>query len=151
MILGPMLAGHEAATSPFLRQYMEWATAHGPHTAESLLQAWLRRDALRAEFAAATREFPVLLCPVAAIPAFRHGDRRWQVDGRTVEYLDAWSYTEFFNLLGNPGMVVPVSRSAEGLPIGVQVVTPLWQEELALAVAGEIEAATGGWQRPQGA
>lgn len=148
MILGPMLAGRETETSPFLRQYMEWATARGPHTAESLLRVWLRRDALRAEFAAATREFPVLLCPAAAIPAFRHGERRWQVEGRTVEYLDAWSYTEFFNLLGNPGMVVPVSRSAEGLQIGVQVVAPLWGEELALAVAEEIEAATGGWQPP---
>lgn len=148
MILGPMLKGREAQTSPFLLQYMEWATATGPHTADSMLHMWNRRDALRVEFFAAMREFPVLLCPAAAIPAFRHGERSWQVEGREVQYLDAWSYTEFFNLLGNPGMVVPVGQSAEGLPIGVQVVSPPWQEELALAVAQEIEAASGGWRRP---
>ncbi len=148
MILGPMLKGREAETSPFLLQYMEWATANGPHTAHSLLEMWNRRDTLRTEFFAEMHEFPVLLCPVAAIPAFRHSERSWSVEGRDVGYLDAWSYTEFFNLLGNPGMVVPMHQSAEGLPIGVQVVAPPWQEELALAVAGEIESASGGWTRP---
>ena len=61
------------------------------------------------------RKYPILLCPAAAIPAFRHGERSWTIEGKTVEYLDAWSYTEWFNLLGNPAAVVPVSHSAEGL------------------------------------
>jgi len=39
-----------------------------------------------------------------------------------VKYLDAWSYCEWFNLLGFPAMVVPMGRSPEGLPIGVQIV-----------------------------
>jgi len=39
-----------------------------------------------------------------------------------VQYLDAWSYTEWFNLLGTPAAVVPVGKSPEGLPIGVQIV-----------------------------
>jgi len=33
--------------------------------------------------------YPILLCPAAAIPAFRHGERSWQIDGKTVNYLDA--------------------------------------------------------------
>ena len=158
MILGPMLAGHEAETSPFLKQYMEWATADPAHTGESLLEAWNQRDQIRTEFFAAMREFPILLCPAAAIPAFRHGERSWSIAGREVSYLDAWSYTEFFNLLGNPGMVIPVSQTATdsdsnsnskiGLPIGVQIVAPPWQEELALAVAEAVESRIGGWQPP---
>lgn len=71
-------------------------------------------------------QFPILLCPVAAIPAFGHGERSWKIDGQTVEYLDAWSYSEWFNLLGNPAAVVPVGRSPEGLPIGVQLVGRPW-------------------------
>ena len=70
-------------------------------------------------------EFPILLCPVAATPAFRHGEREWSVEGRKVEYLDAMAYSAWFNLLGAPGAVVPLARSPEGpegLPIGVQVV-----------------------------
>jgi Asp-tRNA(Asn)/Glu-tRNA(Gln) amidotransferase A subunit family amidase len=91
---------------------------------------------------------PILLCPAAAIPAFRHGARSWVVEGQTVNYLDAWSYTEWFNLLGTPAAVVPVAQSAEGLPIGVQVVGRPWQEELVLAVAEEIERECGGYRQP---
>jgi len=90
----------------------------------------------------------VLLCPVAAIPAFRHGERTWQVDGRTVAYLDAWSYSEWFNLLGMPAVALPIAHSAEGLPIGIQIVTRPWEEELALSVARVLEESHGAWQPP---
>ena len=102
---------------------------------ETLLDAWIGRDVLRAKFLAQMRKYPILLCPAAAIPAFRHGERSWTIDGKTVHYLDAWSYTEWFNLLGNPGAVVPVSHSSEGLPIGVQIVGRPWEEEQVLSVA----------------
>jgi Asp-tRNA(Asn)/Glu-tRNA(Gln) amidotransferase A subunit family amidase len=65
------------------------------------------------------------------------------VEGKIVNYLDAWSYTEFFNLLGNPAAVVPVAQSEEGLSIGVQIVGKPWEEELVLCVAGALEAACG--------
>jgi len=84
-------------------------------------------------------KFPVLLCPVASIPAFRHGERSWQVEGKKVDYLDSWSYCEWFNLLGMPGAAVPVTQSAEGLPIGVQVVARSREEELVSSVAHVIE------------
>ena len=93
---------------------------------------------LRAQFFAQMQQYPILLCPAAAIPAFRHGERSWQIEGKTVHYLDAWSYTEFFNLLGNPAAVVPVGRSPEGLPIGVQIVGRPWEEEQVLSVAAGI-------------
>ena len=65
-----------------------------------------------------------------------------------MNYLDAWSYTEWFNLLGSPGAVVPVAQSPEGLPIGVQIVGRPWEEELVLAVAAEVERECGGFRRP---
>ena len=89
------------------------------------------------------RDYPVLLCPVASIPAFRHGERSWQVEGKTVKYLDAWSYTEWFNLLGTPAVSVPVGKSPEGLPIGVQIVARPWQEELVISVAAALEEQVG--------
>ena len=55
--------------------------------------------------------YPVLLCPVASIPAFRHGERAWIVEGRTVEYLDAVRHTQWFNALAAPAAVVPVGRT----------------------------------------
>jgi len=148
MLIRPMFHGREADLSPTLNQFLEWSAAETPLTAESLLDAWIRRDAARAELLAQMKKYPILLCPVAAIPAFRHGERSWQIEGKTVHYFDAWSYTEWFNLLGNPAAVVPVSHSADGLPISVQIVGRPWEEEQVLGVAAALELACGGWRVP---
>jgi len=58
------------------------------------------------------------------------------------------SYSQWFNLLGCPAVVVPVGQAPEGLPIGVQIVGRPWEEEAVLAVAAKIEEATGGFRRP---
>jgi Asp-tRNA(Asn)/Glu-tRNA(Gln) amidotransferase A subunit family amidase len=141
MLIRPMFAGRVHDQSPILKQFLEWSAAEPELTGETLLEAWIGRDLVRGEFLAQMREYPILLCPAAAIPAFRHGERTWQIDGKTVHYLDAWSYTEWFNLLGNPAAVVPVSHSAEGLPIGVQIVGRPWEEEQVLTVAAVLEKA----------
>ena len=148
MLLGPMMEGHELEVSPLLKEYDRWASADPRHTADSLLDTWVQRDVVRMQIFAQMREFPILLCPAAAIPAFRHGERSWTIDSQTVKYLDAWSYTEWFNLLGMPAVVVPAGQSDEGLPIGVQVVAKPWEEELALEVATIIETARGPWRKP---
>jgi amidase len=44
--------------------------------------------------------------------------------------------------------VVRVGTSPEGLPIGVQIVTRPWREDVALAVAQYLEEVLGGWQQP---
>ena len=139
MILAPMLRGHERELSPLLREFFLWTSAAPSHTGESLLAAWLARDELREKILRQMRKYPVLICPTAAIPAFRHGEREWQVAGKTVKYLDAWSYCEWFNLLGFPAVVVPMGYSEEGLPIGVQIVGRPWEEEVVLAIAAALE------------
>jgi Asp-tRNA(Asn)/Glu-tRNA(Gln) amidotransferase A subunit family amidase len=149
MVLKPLAKGHESELSPLLKEFLGWVEVEPPHTGHTLLYTWLQRDALRAQILEQMQVFPILLCPTAAIPAFRHGERSWVIEGKTVKYLDAWSYTEWFNLLGSPGAVVPVGRSSEGLPIGVQIVGRPWHEELVLAVAAEVERECGGYRRPK--
>jgi amidase len=148
MLIHPMFHGRENDLSPILRQFLEMSATEPPLTAETLLEAWIRRDTLRSEFLVQMRKYPILICPAAAIPAFRHGERSWQIEGKTVNYLDAWSYAEWFNLLGNPAAVVPVGRSPQGLPIGVQIVGRPWEEEKVLAVAHALEKECGAWRRP---
>ena len=143
MVLGPLTQGHESEIGPLLKQFSSWVAAEPSHTGQSLLETWLQRDVVRIKIFAQMQEYPVLLCPVAAIPAFRHGERSWQVEGKTVKYLDAWSYCEWFNLLGTPAVVVPVGKSPEGLPIGVQIIARPWQEELVLSVAAALEEQCG--------
>jgi amidase len=148
MILGPILRGHESELSPLLREFRGWTNAEPAHSGESLLAAWLGRDQVREKMLLQMRKYPVLICPTAAIPAFRHGEREWLVEGKTVKYLDAWSYCEWFNLLGFPAAVVPMGHSEEGLPIGVQIVGRPWQEEVVLAVAAKLEDGRGPWLAP---
>jgi Asp-tRNA(Asn)/Glu-tRNA(Gln) amidotransferase A subunit family amidase len=151
MLLRPMFRGRESDLSPLLAQFLEWSAAEPALTAQTLLDAWIQRDLLRTRFFTQMQSYPILLCPAAAIPAFRHGERSWQVEGKVVCYLDAWSYTEFFNLLGNPAAVVPVGCSSEGLPIGVQIVGRPWEEEQVLSVALVLEAACNAWKIPPNA
>ncbi|HET9305029.1 MAG TPA: amidase family protein, partial [Candidatus Sulfotelmatobacter sp.] len=148
MLIGPMFHGREHDESPIMQEFLQWSAAEPELTAASLLDAWIERDSLRASFLEQMQKYPILLCPPAAIPAFRHSERSWMIEAKPVHYLDAWSYTEWFNLLGNPAAVVPVSHSAEGLPIGVQIVGRPWEEEKVLAVAALIENECSAWKAP---
>jgi amidase len=84
---------------------------------------------------------------VASISAFRHDERKWIVEGRAVEYLDAVRHTQWFNALAAPAAVIPVGRRNEpggsGLPIGVQIVARPFQDETALGIAAVVDAAFG--------
>src|SRR5256884_3846519 len=99
MLLGPMTKGREADLSPILKEFLSWVAAEPTHTGHTLLDAWIQRDLVRMQVFQQMRDYPILLSPVAAVPAFRHGERSWKIDGQTVRYLDAWSYTEWFNRL----------------------------------------------------
>jgi Asp-tRNA(Asn)/Glu-tRNA(Gln) amidotransferase A subunit family amidase len=85
------------------------------------------------------QQYPLLLCPVCSVPAFRHGERSWTIAGQQVEYLDAMRYTQWFNLLAAPAAVMPVGCSPEGLPIGVQLVGRPFEDEVVLKVASVID------------
>jgi amidase len=140
MLYAPTIRGREEQLSPTFRDYLAIAHAEKPLTAESLLDTWVESDKVRARLLEEMREFPILLCPVCSIPAFKPFERSWNVEGQTVAYLDAMRYTQWFNLLGGPAAVVPVSWSADGLPIGVQVAGRPFADELVLEVAAAVES-----------
>ena len=143
MFYGPAIRGREHQLSPIFREFLEFQKTELPLTAQSLLDAWAELDMMRAKTLEEMSEHPVLLCPVASIPAFNHNERVWMVDGRVVEYLDAVRHTQWFNALAAPAAVVPVGHSPEGLPIGVQVAALPYQDEVALGVASIVDAAFG--------
>ena len=139
----PEVRGGPEKLSSIFREFLGIAERSGPLTATELLNAWAEMDLLRSKTLEEMREFSVLLCPVASVPAWRHGERSWSIDGQTVEYLDAVRYTQWFNTLGAPAAVVPVGRSPEGLPIGVQVAARPFEDEVALGVAAVVDRASG--------
>ncbi|MGH9604355.1 MAG: amidase [Terracidiphilus sp.] len=143
MFYAPEIAGKENELSPIFNEFLSIARAAPPLTAVELLNAWAELDLLRARTLEEMREFPVWLCPVASVPAFRAGEREWTIDGKTVAYLDAVRHTQWFNALAAPAAVVPVGSSRAGLPIGVQIAARPFEDETALGVAAVVDAAFG--------
>jgi amidase len=143
MFYAPEIRGKEHRLSPIFNEFLGFSKAVPPLTAVELLDAWAELDVLRAKTLEVMSKYPVLVCPVASIPAFRHGERSWVIEGHTVEYLDAVRSTQWFNALAAPAAVVPVGRSPEGLPIGVQIVARPFQDETALGIAVFVDAAFG--------
>jgi len=144
-LFGPTVAGHEDELSDIFREYMRFAEA--PVTLDALLTACAERDMLRANILRQMRDVPILLSPVSATTAFRHGEGTWRPGAKQC-YRDTMRLSQWLNLTGFPGASVPVSVSAEGLPIGVQVIGRPHEEELVLAVAERIENGRGPWRSP---
>lgn len=111
--------GQDVPTSTYAKTLAEWKA--------------FRRDGLRF-----LESYDVILCPVNATPAPRHGEPT------------PFNYTYAYNLLGWPVVVVRCGESAEGLPIGGQIVAHPWREDVALAVARLLESAFGGFRPPKG-
>lgn len=143
MLYAPTIRGHEHELSPTFRDFLAIAREQPPLTPDALLDAWVESDKVRAALLDEMRAFPLLLCPVCSIPAFKPFERSWTVDGQAVSYFDAMRYTQWFNLLGGPAAVVPVSRSSDGLPIGVQIAGRPFEDELVLAVSAALERGFG--------
>ena len=139
----PEVQGKRDQLSPVFSEFLSIADAAGELSTRELLFAWAELDLIRSRFLEETREYSVLICPVASIPAFRHGERAWSIDGTQVEYLDAVRHTQWFNALAMPAAVVPVGNSPEGLPIGVQIAAQPFDDEMALGIAAVVDAAFG--------
>ncbi|HTB98653.1 MAG TPA: amidase [Terracidiphilus sp.] len=143
MFYAPLIEGKRKKLSPIFTEFLSIAESVPPLSATELLNAWAELDLLRAKTLEEMRAYPVLLCPVASIPAWRHGERTWTIEDRTVDYLDAVRHTQWFNCLAAPAAVMPVGRSPEGLPIGVQIVARPYEDEVALGIAAIVDAAFG--------
>ena len=103
------------------------------------LQEW---HALRRRMLGFMRDYDAILAPVHACAALAHGELT------SPERRPGFSYSQAYNLTGWPSVVVRAGASAEGLPIGVQVVARPWREDVALALARRVEEALGGWRPP---
>ncbi len=80
-----------------------------------------------------------LLTPVTPSPAFRFGEK---TEDPLQMYL-ADVFTISCNLAGLPGISIPFSKSSAGLPIGVQLLAPWWEDGRLFQVGRQLELARG--------
>merc|ERR1711904_135800 len=92
--------------------------------------------------------YDVFLCPVANTTAIKHdhsGDENFMmsrvitVNGKEVPYVSYIQWAGLIILADLPVTTVPVGMSSRGLPIGVQVVAPAFQDRTSLYVGELLE------------
>lgn len=131
-----------AAGTPGFGSYetRAWVTRRPPLAGDELSELIERADEIRARLLRWLENVDLIVCPAMPQPAIRHGESTAEWFGDT--------YSDVHNLTGWPAVVIRGGTAPGGLPIGVQLVAPPWREDLALAGARVVEAASGGWQRP---
>jgi Asp-tRNA(Asn)/Glu-tRNA(Gln) amidotransferase A subunit family amidase len=106
-----------------------------------LADLWAQRDLLRAQMLRFLEQHPVLLMPVATVPAPP------PLGGIPEDAVTAWdlvSPCRAISLFGLPAMAVPFGSSEDGLPVGVQLVGRPFREDEVLTVARALEQASSG-------
>ena len=109
--------------------------------AEQQVRVFEQWDRFRTELLGFMQTCDVIVSPPSALPALALED----VDSVS---MDNMTYTMSYNLSGQPGCVVRANTTASGLPVGVMLQTAPWREDVALAAAGHIESALGGFEPP---
>jgi amidase len=112
-----------------------------------------RRQAAYAAWSRYFGQVDVFLCPTNFTAAFPHDARPFAE--RTIATADGErSYAEqpfwiaHASLAGLPAVAAPVGRTPGGLPVGVQVVGPPFEDDTAITFAELLEDVTGGYQPP---
>jgi len=105
-------------------------------TIDELIQITKRRNALRTKILELFTEYDILLTPAMPTEPFQaKGPPPSEINGHPVGLLGAVAFTYPFNLTGNPCSVVRSGITPSGLPAGVQIVGPIYRDELVLQVS----------------
>ncbi len=141
-------AGVAARLEPFLA---EWRDRIDPGLLEvveegnrlsgvELIKASFARAAFYQEVRQFFQRYDLLLSPTLAVPPFAAGMER-PPDYPAGSRLSWVAFTYPFNLTGHPAATVPCGFTADGLPIGLQIVGRRLQDGLVLRASAAFEAA----------
>ncbi len=121
---------------------------------------WLRaneeRERLRAQLHALFGELDVLLLPVNQLPAIPHMHeppmplRTLAVNGKSIPYTDLLGWIAPATMCKLPASVVPAGRTAENLPVGIQIVGSHLEDRTTLDFARRLAELSGGFTPPPG-
>ena len=115
-----------------------------------------RRLAYRAQWQGYFDHVDVFLSPVAFTAAFPH-DHSEPQDQRVIatsagprHYMDMLNWIAPATLTGCPATVAPVGRTPQGLPVGIQIMGPFWEDATPITFADLLAREVGGFAPPPG-
>lgn len=121
---------------------------------------WQQQNFLRLSFRARWQEwfnqFDVFLSPVAFTATFPHdhsepqGKRTIATSAGPRRYMDMLNWISPATLTGCPATVAPVGRTPDGLPVGIQIMGPFWEDATPIAFAELLSHEIGGFVAPRG-
>jgi AtzE family amidohydrolase len=98
---------------------------------------WYREAVLRL-----FEEVDAIIAPATPFVAPPIGQKTFMLGGKEVPLRpNIGIYTQPISFIGLPVVAVPVPDTADGLPIGVQIITAPWREDIALRISHSLEAA----------
>src|SRR5215208_1866844 len=112
-----------------------------------------RRMAARAAWSRYFNQIDVFLCPVNFTPAFPHDTRPFEERTITTPegerpYNDQTFWVSHASLPGLPAVAAPIGRTPSGLPVGAQIVGPLYEDNTAITFAELFTDVIGGYNPP---
>ena len=117
---------------PVLRNRM---LSGGLYTADEYLDAQRARDLVCRNVAAAMKDFDLLLSPTRGKTALTFAEAY-------DDYMGAVSYTQLFNMTGQPAISIPCGFGSDGMPIGLQLAGRPFDEATVLRAGHAYESAT---------
>ena len=98
---------------------------------------WYREVVLRL-----FEEVDAIIAPATPFVAPPIGQKNFMLGGKEVPLRpNIGIYTQPISFIGLPVVAVPVPDAADGLPIGAQIITAPWREDIALRISHSLEAA----------
>jgi amidase len=119
--------------------------------ARALVARQRQKDILADFFAQGWDAIVMPISPVVAFPHNQKGsfaDRVLQVDGRDVPYSSLLNWIALATSLHAPSLAVQAGQTAQGLPVGVQIVGPWHGEDRLFDFSGAVERELGGFSPP---
>ena len=112
-------------------------------TAKDYMEAHGRIVALKATFADLFEKYDLIMSPVSRFPAFANEDFPGSIQGSSSWPEQYWNgaFTMHGNAIGHPAASVPAGFSSDGLPIGLQIIGRMYDEETVLAASAAFERA----------
>ena len=122
-------AGLERAPNVWATLFNAWTG-----TAEEIAAQLATRDRLRASLVRQMEGIAAIVMPVVNIPSLRHGQTRFNIDGREIGIFQATMPVVLANVLGLPAMTVPIGNST------VQLLGRPFEDELLLELAIRLQS-----------
>jgi len=112
-----------------------------------------RRMSARAAWSRYFEDIDLFLCPTNFTPAFPHDSRPFEERTITTpegerSYANQAFWVSHAALAGLPAVAAPIGRTPGGLPVGAQIIGPLYEDDTALTFAELLADVVGGYEPP---